>query len=122
MTDKSSSSSPASPEPKPVQYTPEQQALMQLQVQMQQLQMQLANQHVAASAAATAAASAGGSGSTQPHVRRAKIKEPSLYAGDPQKIDGWVMELDQQFLWYQFSSDIDRIALATAHQIGRAHV
>src|SRR5437868_2698044 len=68
------------------QLTPEQQALMLLQTQMQQLQVQLAAQQAAA-----AAHPPPGHSGVAPVVPaaapsfRPKIKEPSLYAGDPQK-------------------------------------
>jgi len=105
----------------PLQLTPEQRALMQLQAQMQQLQAQVAMRQ---SSAASAASSRSGTEPIDPvYARpglRPKIKEPSLYAGDPLKLDGWFQELSQQFRWYQLSADGDRISLATAHLRGPA--
>jgi hypothetical protein len=45
----------------------------------------------------------------------AKVAPPSNYAGSPATLDGWLHELQQQFSWYQFASEVDRVALASAH-------
>ena len=65
--------------------------LMQLQAQVQQLQQQLSTQQAAAASTSTNRSGSPPHGSGP----RPKIREPSLYAGDPQKIDGWMQELQQ---------------------------
>jgi hypothetical protein len=102
------------------QLTLEQQALVQLQNQVQQLQTQLAA-HQAAVTAQMSSATTGPTNAPIPsHSFRPKIKEPSLFAGDPQKIDGWLQELHQQFMWYRLASTQDCISLASAHLRGPA--
>ena len=98
--------------------TPEQQFLLQLSSQMQQMHQQLADQQ--ASIVASVKQLAPGQSAPAALGARPKIKEPSLYAGDSQKIDGWLQELEQQFSWYRLTVDTDRLALATAHLRGPA--
>jgi hypothetical protein len=102
------------------QLTPEQAALMSLQTQMQQLQAQLTQQAAAAAHPPVAISAAAPAVHAPAPAFRPKIKEPSLYAGDPQKIDGWLQELHQQFMWYRLVSVQDCISLATAHLRGPA--
>jgi len=67
---------------------------------VQQLQTQLAAHQAAVAAQTSSSATTGSTGTPiQSHSFHPKIKEPSLFAGDPQKIDGWLQELHQQFMW-----------------------
>ena len=103
------------------QLSPEQAALMLLQTQMQQLQAQLVAQQAAAVAQPQMAIPVAAHAAPAPaSTLRPKIREPSLYAGEYQKIDGWLQELHQQFLWYRLVSTQDCISLATAHLRGPA--
>jgi len=76
-------------------------------------QLHQQQQHVSAAAAAAARAPAAAAASD---VRRAtKIAAPSNFSGSALSLDSWLRELQQQFDWYRYNDDADRVALAGAH-------
>lgn len=92
----------------------QQQILAALQQQMQQ-QMQL---QAAAAAAASPAAS---QQMHSPAPPRAKIPTaPSFSGNSPLALDEWLRAMRQQFGWYRYTADADKVAMAVAHLRGPA--
>ena len=90
-------------------------ALIAALVQQNSLLQQQASAAPAASAAAAAAQSAASSAS-----RRTKIPPASNYAGSAHTLDNWLREMQQQFDWYGYNSDAERVAMAAAQLRGAA--
>lgn len=90
-------------------------ALIAALVQQNSLLQQQASAAPAASAAAAAAQSAASSAQ-----RRTKIPPASNYAGSAHTLDNWLREMQQQFDWYCYNSDAERVAMAAAQLRGAA--
>lgn len=83
-------------------------ALIAALVQQNTLLQQQAS--AAPAASATAAAS----------PRRTKIPPASNYAGSAHTLDNWLREMQQQFEWYNYNSNAERVAMAAAQLRGAA--
>jgi hypothetical protein len=90
-------------------------ALIAALVQQNSLLQQQASAAPAAAAAAAAAHSAAVNAS-----RRTKIPPASNYAGSAHTLDNWLREMQQQFEWYGYNSDAERVAMAAAQLRGAA--
>jgi len=88
-------------------------ALIAALVQQNNLLQQQASAAPAASAAAAAAQSAA-------VPRRTKIPPASNYAGSAHTLDNWLREMQQQFEWYNYNSNAERVAMAAAQLRGAA--
>jgi hypothetical protein len=84
----------------------------QMQAQTGALVQQVQNAATAAASAAAAPASAAHASDVR---RGTKIAPPSSFKGSPAYLDGWMSELQQQFAWYRYANDADKVALALAH-------
>jgi hypothetical protein len=74
-------------------------------------------QQQAAAAPAVAAAAAAHPAAAP---RRTKIPPASNYAGSTHTLDNWLREMQQQFEWYGYNSDAERVAMAAAQLRGAA--
>jgi len=92
-------------------------ALIAALVQQNSLLQQQAS---AAPAAAVAAAAAAAAQPAAAALRRTKIPPASNYAGSAHALDNWLREMQQQFEWYGYSSDAERVAMAAAQLRGAA--
>jgi hypothetical protein len=87
-----------------------QQALNALNQQQQQLQQQMQALQQQPQQAP------GGAPPQGPRLHLPRIAPPSSYAGESgAALDNWLRELEQQFSWYQLTTDADRTRLAAAH-------
>jgi len=73
-----------------------------------------------ASAAPTAAAAAAAQSAASSVPRRTKIPPASNYAGSAHTLDNWLREMQQQYEWYGYNSDAERVAMAAAQLRGAA--
>jgi hypothetical protein len=72
---------------------------------------------VAAAAAVTAAAASASSSAVvaQQQRTRMKLNPATIYSGHANALDKWERQMQQQFDFYQYTSDADRVAFACAH-------
>lgn len=80
-------------------------------------QNSLLQQQAAAAPAVAAAAAAALPAAAH---RRTKIPPASNYAGSTHTLDNWLREMQQQFEWYGYNSDAERVAMAAAQLRGAA--
>jgi hypothetical protein len=72
---------------------------------------------------ASAAAASAGPAAAAAHssaLRRTKIPPASNYAGSAHALDNWLREMLQQFEWYGYNGDAERVAMAAAQLRGAA--
>ncbi len=85
------------------------------------LQQQAAAAPAAAAAlAAQTAAAALAQAAAARAPSRTKIPAASNYAGSAHTLDNWLREMQQQFEWYGYNSDAERVAMAAAQLRGSA--
>lgn len=56
----------------------------------------------------------------QPRVERPRMPAPASYEGKASTLDEWIVELEQQFEWYQTHTELERLRFATAFMKGTA--
>jgi len=96
-----------------------QQQMLQMQQQIQQLSQALLHQQQAAAAAAAAAA-APVVAAPPARTFRPKIPVASNFAGTAGLLDGWLLEMRQQFDYYQLLADAEQVGMAAAQLKGVA--
>jgi hypothetical protein len=95
--------------------------IAQLQEQNNMLQQQAAAAPAAAAAlAAQTAAAALAQAAAARAPSRTKIPAASNYAGSAHTLDNWLREMQQQFEWYGYNTDAERVAMAAAQLRGSA--
>ena len=91
------------------------QQAQQHQLQQMQFQQQMAELQQAAAAAAQAAAAP-----AAPHGPSMRIAAPAHYTGSAPPLDDWLAAMRQQFEWYGYAHDLQRVRAAAAHLKGAA--
>jgi hypothetical protein len=93
-----------------------------LKEQNSMLQQQIASAPAAAAALAaqTAAAAVAQVAAAPRAPSRTKIPAASNYAGSALALDNWLREMQQQFEWYGYNGDAERVAMAAAQLRGSA--
>lgn len=95
--------------------------IAQLQEQNNLLQQQAAAAPAAAAAlAAQTAAAALAQAAAARAPPRSKIPAASNYTGSAHTLDNWLREMEQQFDWYGYNSNAERVAMAAAQLRGAA--
>jgi hypothetical protein len=95
--------------------------IAQLQEQNNMLQQQAAAAPAAAAALAAQTAAAALAQAAVPRApSRTKIPAASNYAGSAHTLDNWLREMQQQFEWYCYNTDAERVAMAAAQLRGSA--